>query len=101
MANAKEGESQNLIARVAAAIASKDRSLVKGDYEAMARAVLEAMREPTDEMHAAFMATLSWMSDTPLGNQQREAWRKENVRRWQLMIDAALNEGTDSHGPDN
>ena len=54
--------------------------------------VIASMREPTEAQHAAFAKTLDWMSDTPLGNQQRQAWREENTKRWQLMVGAALQE---------
>lgn len=45
-------------------------------------------REPTSEMDAAFLKTLDWMNG-PTADQQREAWRQENRRRWALMIAAA------------
>lgn len=60
------------------------------DEPALARMILETMREPSQAQHQAFAKTLDWMSDTPLGHQQREAWKEENVQRWQLMVDAAL-----------
>jgi hypothetical protein len=61
----------------------------KDEWRKRARAAIEAMREPTDAQQAAWRAILDWMADTPLGNQQRDAWAVENVRRWQIMIDAA------------
>ena len=59
----------------------------------LARAAITALREPSQAQHQAFAKTLDWMSDTPLGDQQREAWKEENVRRWHLMIDSALKSG--------
>ena len=60
------------------------------NWRKIARGAIAAMREPTQHMQDTYSETLGWMADTPMGHQQREAWREENRRRWQLMINAIL-----------
>lgn len=76
-----------MIEKVAIAIAAWTYSGVKWDdcndkvkeeWKMCAKAAIEAMREPTDEMLTAFYGT------TP-----KEQWLGKD---WQDMIDAALNE---------
>ena len=70
-----------MIEQVARALLVADRSAITPDYyQRMARAAIEAMREPTDAMVDA--AYCSVKAD----------------RTWQIMIDAALSEIADDHG---
>lgn len=65
-------------------------------FRKMARAVLEAVREPSEEMlHAAFVA----MNDTPSGTWKRmkaekrkpeEIFRAKMLPRYRAMLDALL-----------
>ena len=68
----------DMIDRVAKAI--NDTMLQHGDYkpDELARAAIEAMREPTDEMYQGVCAL-------------DKMWRDSNSAEiWQAMIDAAL-----------
>ena len=67
------------IERVARALLVADRSAITPDYyQRMARAAIEAMREPTEAM-----------LDAGVNFRERNA-RTEQI--WQAMIDAALKE---------
>ena len=66
------------IERVARALVVADRSAITPDYyQRMARAAIEAMREPTSEMVDAAYANTGGVGAT---------------KCWQAMIDAALSE---------
>lgn len=74
-----------MVERVAEALAKSDK--YTSDYTALARAAIEAMREPTEGMtNAAFNIEL-W--DQPINEHCAQ-----DV--WQTMIDAALQEPTPS-----
>lgn len=69
----------------AKAVTTQDGMYVDPSYSLIARAAIEAMREPTDEM---LIAGTPWYHDN---------WRKAHVREdtsmeaiWQAMLDAAL-----------
>ncbi len=52
---------------------------------ALARAAIRAMREPTEEMVAAYMSALEHRADP-----KKEPWHKvKMMKRWKAMIDAA------------
>jgi hypothetical protein len=69
----------SMIERVARALLVADRSAITPDYyQRMARAAIEAMREPTEAM-----------LDAGVNFRERNA-RTEQI--WQAMIDAALKE---------
>lgn len=78
-----------MLAKIAAVIRDMNGTARSSE---MARAILLAMREGCEEMDEAMLKQLAWMSDTPLGNQQRKAWVAENRARWQSMIDVMLGE---------
>jgi len=65
---------RGMIERVAAVLKAQDNNMAASihHYEAMARAAIAAMREPTDAM--------------------MEVGQMWNSHRWQAMIDAALEE---------
>ena len=68
-----------MIEQVARALLVADRSAITPDYyQRMARAAIEAMREPTEAM-----------LDAGVNFRERNA-RTEQI--WQAMIDAALSE---------
>lgn len=73
-----------MVERVARAIQAFDGHAAAGGaepgYEAIARAAIAAMREPTDEM----MSVTEWWGDL--------TGRPEHVDVWRAMIDAALTE---------
>ena len=69
----------SMIERVARALLVADRSAITPDYyQRMARAAIEAMREPTEAM-----------LDAGVNFRERNA-RTEQI--WQAMIDEALKE---------
>jgi hypothetical protein len=72
-----------MIDRVASAISALDTNIVANDYEAMARAVIAAMREPTEAMiDAAPDEAVGWS----------EIARRHAADYWRAMVDAALAE---------
>lgn len=55
---------------------------------ALARAAIEAMREPTEEMIDSANATAAyWHHDT---SEVESEWREEMLQEYQAMIDEAL-----------
>lgn len=89
-----------VLERVAAAIAGAD-SVDGPAYAVLARAAIEAMREPTPEMLSAYRGALSAaISETPgdmLGRAKGRAGgyrvktEAKAIARWKAMIDAALD----------
>jgi len=76
-----------MVDRVARAIGVREAEIMLGappgvcaDTRELARAAIAAMREPTDAM---VDAAVEFTSDAPTG-------RRQSVRVWQAMIDAAL-----------
>jgi hypothetical protein len=79
-----------MIERVAKALRERlDITLNEHDgfYEGLARAAIEAMREPTDEM----MVDGEWKEKSLMTFAPRE--ESPSLRVWQAMIDSALKDG--------
>ena len=83
----------SMIERVARALLVADRSAITPDYyQRMARAAIEAMREPTEAVQRTGLLALD----------QELKWcgmdcNCDQMNVWQAMIDAALSEAVDDH----
>lgn len=79
-----------LVERVAAALRNNKASLSNPEAEALARAAIAAMREPTEAMITALLGAESEMGRFGYGHDSQFADRKQFDEGWRAMIDEAL-----------
>jgi hypothetical protein len=81
-----------IVERAARALADNHLLVSDGHYQAAARAVLQAIREPTHEVLRAGNITVPAQDEsTPC--YEYDLGEDDANRVWQAMIDAALTEG--------
>lgn len=85
--------SESMIDRVAKALAKADAT---SSYKELARAAIEAMREPTDTMLVATEDVVSGYDDFAVGDGtiylSYPGYYDDAIEAWNAMIDAALEE---------
>lgn len=90
---------EQMVERVAKAI--KDAAVIVLDYSdvtyledpmVVARAAIEAMREPTREMLIGYIRHMGYDPDEPADTIDKQLVGVGIVQKWQAMIDAALKD---------
>ena len=91
----------SMLEKVAMAIAEDISPGREPDYvdRALARAAIQAMREPTEKMLLAVRYERDFWPEAPRGDELREETVAE-IDDWQAMIDAALEEGVSTERSD-